>query len=193
MPRITWDDALLVEVDVIDRQHRQLIDLINQLDEALVAGQARAVMDSIFGELESYIVTHFSTEERVFEDFGALDLEAHRKEHEAFTRRIGEMRRQLRHDSQAANEVMQYLADWLVHHILGRDKRTLDLIRGRSGKNGDACLSGRGRYRGRQDFRHDADRGSASWIARRHIVSLGHPCGTAQNVNRDISFVTSRK
>lgn len=137
MALITWDDALLVEVDVIDRQHRQLVDLINQLDEALVAGQAQGVMDSIFGELESYIVTHFSTEERVFEDFGASDLEAHRKEHEAFTGKIGEMRRQLRHDGQAANEVMQYLADWLVHHILGRDKRTLDLIRGDAGESDD--------------------------------------------------------
>lgn len=137
MPLITWDDALLVEVDVIDRQHRKLVKLINDLDEALVAGKAPALMNSIFGELESYIVTHFSTEERVFEDFGALDLEDHRREHEAFTRKIGEMRRQFEHDGRAANEVMQYLADWLVSHILGRDKRTLDLIRNSSGASGE--------------------------------------------------------
>jgi hemerythrin len=31
---LTWDDSLLTGVDIIDRQHRELVDRINKLLEA---------------------------------------------------------------------------------------------------------------------------------------------------------------
>jgi len=64
MALISWNDNLSVHVGEIDRQHQQLIKMINDLDDAMKQGKGKEVLGKIVKGLSDYTAYHFSTEER---------------------------------------------------------------------------------------------------------------------------------
>jgi len=54
MALITWNAALSVGVKEIDDQHKKLIDLVNQLNDAMHAGKGRDVLGAVLAELVKY-------------------------------------------------------------------------------------------------------------------------------------------
>ena len=47
MALITWNDTLSVNVEEIDQQHRTLIAMINELNEAMKLGKGKDVLGKI--------------------------------------------------------------------------------------------------------------------------------------------------
>lgn len=124
MALIEWNDTLSVQVAEIDQQHKKLIDMINQLNDAMMVGKGKDALSGILSDLIRYTRTHFSTEEKYFNEFAYPDAEQHITEHMTFTQKVGEFKQKL--DSSALGlsiEVMNYLSDWLKHHILSIDKK----------------------------------------------------------------------
>ena len=70
MEKITWDDSFNIQVDVIDRQHRRLVELMNRL----IAIQDEKASDDdiaeILGAMTNYLGFHFDTEEQLMIDRG---------------------------------------------------------------------------------------------------------------------------
>jgi hemerythrin len=90
MAPIVWNDSLSVGVAEIDRQHKKLIAMINELDNAMTAGRGKDVMGEIVDGLIIYTATHFRTEEKYFAQFEYRDAEIHRKEHADFIGKVAE-------------------------------------------------------------------------------------------------------
>lgn len=123
MALITWDDTLSVNVAEIDRQHRKLIEIINELNEAMKAGKGKEVLTRIIGGLASYTVTHFKTEEVYFDRFGYSETDVHKKEHTAFVEKVTDFKKKFETRNLFLTiEVMNFLSDWLKNHIMGTDK-----------------------------------------------------------------------
>ena len=63
MALITWNNMLSTGVTEQDNQHKKLIDLINQLNDAMQAGKGSEVLGKVLAELVNYTVFHFGYEE----------------------------------------------------------------------------------------------------------------------------------
>lgn len=125
MPVVEWSDDLSVGVDILDRHHQRLIDLLNELYEVLRGDNGEAVVGKVLGELIRYTYYHFGEEERLMEVAGYDDLEAHRQLHRIIAEHVREMEAEFDANPRAviAAELFEFLSDWLIHHIRMEDSR----------------------------------------------------------------------
>jgi hemerythrin-like metal-binding protein len=127
MSLITWNDYFVTGIDIIDEQHRWLIDLINQAAPMLVLPYASSnqAADELLGRLTDYAVFHFQTEHRLMAEY-AIDprhSQHHQHSHGEFAARVAEMRKRYEADGDVSGgELLTFLANWLVFHILSDDK-----------------------------------------------------------------------
>jgi methyl-accepting chemotaxis protein/hemerythrin len=121
---MTWDDSLSVNVAEIDGQHKELVSLINELNESMRSGRGKRALLDVFTRLKEYTVHHFATEEALFAKFNYPGRLAHEKEHERLVNSVLELEAKFQRGQVAVtNEVMDFLKKWLLNHINGTDKR----------------------------------------------------------------------
>jgi len=120
---VEWKDEYSVGIPSIDDQHKRLLGLINQLQTAVDYQTDDAFTNEALGELVDYTRTHFVYEEKLMQDNGYPDFEAHRKEHEAMVEQVGHFLERYKQDRDATiEEVTGFLKNWLINHINGTDK-----------------------------------------------------------------------
>ncbi len=123
MALLTWDSSYSVGVKAIDEQHKKLFNLINDLFDAMKAGNGKGVIAEIIQELTNYTVYHFGYEEKLFEKFGYPDTAAHNKEHQNFVETVSKFKKEFAEGSVLLSmEVMTFLKNWLQKHIKGTDQ-----------------------------------------------------------------------
>lgn len=124
MAVIEWNDSLKVGIGVIDSEHKQLVNLTNDLNDAMKSGKAKAVMQEIIASLAQYTVTHFAEEERYFDKYAYPEKTAHKKQHAEFVAKVSGFQKDLADEKVALSiDVVHFLADWLKSHICGEDKK----------------------------------------------------------------------
>ena len=82
MSLITWRDEFSVGVDAVDHEHREMIDLINALDEAMEKEADHNAIVGTLGEIYARIAAHFALEEKVMRDARYSALASHKQDHE---------------------------------------------------------------------------------------------------------------
>ncbi len=120
---IEWSPVFEIGVRKIDSQHRHLAALINEFHEALTTRGNGAVFP-VLNRLVQYVEEHFRDEEALMTTAHFPDLPKHRIEHEKLTREIFLLAE--KHASGVAEigiEVMEFLKNWLLDHILHQDKQ----------------------------------------------------------------------
>jgi hemerythrin len=124
MALIEWNPAYSVKVETFDEQHKKLIDLINQLHEAMKSGQGVTVIGIVLQSLINYTDIHFTGEINLMQANGYPDLARHQAEHEKFVKELVEFQQKYQDGSALLTmEVLSFLTDWLVNHIQGEDKK----------------------------------------------------------------------
>ena len=126
MALITWEPSIMVGVPDIDKQHKRLVDLINELHAAMAKGQGRDVVGRVVDALVSYTKEHFGFEERLMEQAGIAGLAVHKAQHKKFVDQLAGFRD--RYNSGAINlstDVLNFLSNWLTEHIAKTDKQVL--------------------------------------------------------------------
>ena len=130
MALITWGPKLEVGIGIIDSQHRRLVGLINQLDEAIEKGRANDVVDETLKGLIDYTHTHFRTEEELLKEHDYEDYTLHCREHRIFTDQIEIYRDRLDAGSlRISSDVMGYMRGWLLTHIGSSDRAYLRTLK----------------------------------------------------------------
>lgn len=123
-PLVVWTDALSVGVPKIDAQHKRLVDYINQLNDAMRANKSHQVLVGIVEKLKNYVVEHFSSEEDLFSRSAYPDVASHKRTHEKFVEKIATFENDLKKGRVTVQiDVLNFLKDWLVKHIMGTDKQ----------------------------------------------------------------------
>ena len=122
MTLIEWTPTLSVSIAMIDEQHKKLFGYMNELYDAQEQGKTQDVLIRIFDSLEEYTRTHFSLEEEYFEKFGYAGKEPHIAQHQDFIRKLGDLRKQILAGNEDAEDLLDFLVDWLMHHIKGSDQ-----------------------------------------------------------------------
>jgi len=130
MALITWGPKLEVGIKIIDKQHRGLIDLINELHQAMTEDRTMEVMTKIFGELVKYTHDHFGYEEGLMKQHGYEEYEEHRQEHMVFTDQMDMYRDGFEGGSMKVTaNVLEFLRNWLLTHITGTDRGYVSLFK----------------------------------------------------------------
>ena len=122
-PLMEWSSALSVGHAEIDRQHQVLIEIANRLNAAMRAGHDRQIAGPILDELVSYTLNHFSYEEKLMERHAYPGRDQHTAEHGKLIADVTKFKQQF--DSGNAGisvELMGFIRDWLVDHILKVDR-----------------------------------------------------------------------
>ena len=71
-----WDESLSVGINVIDAQHKRIVQYINELATARDNGD-RATIGKVLDGMIDYTVTHFAFEESLMERAGYPILREH--------------------------------------------------------------------------------------------------------------------
>jgi len=117
----SWDDSLSVGIDVIDEQHRRIVDYINELDAAHL-NKDRDKVTQVLMALVDYTISHFAFEENLMTESGYPLSEAHKKVHESFTAHINNYKEQHENGQDITRQLMSELQIWLTNHIKKEDK-----------------------------------------------------------------------
>ena len=124
MALLAWKDAYSVKIKEVDDQHKKLIDMINELNDAMAQGKAKDALGTILDKLVSYAASHFVLEERLMQTHGYEGYQEHKDKHEKMTAKILDLQRQFKSGQAAMTiEVMNFLKNWLDKHIVGTDMK----------------------------------------------------------------------
>jgi hemerythrin-like metal-binding protein len=125
MSLITWKDELhSVQHTTIDNQHKRLVEMVNELNDAMSSRKGYDVTNAILQKAVEYTVYHFKTEEDLMKEFSYPGMEEHKAEHQAFILKVTSLKLDFNQGvGTVPRELLGYLRDWLANHITDTDKK----------------------------------------------------------------------
>lgn len=122
MAFFNWEDRFSVGIAEIDMQHQKLVQMLNELYDAMKAGKGNDVLGKVLNGMIQYTASHFATEERYMKLHGYPDFAVHKKEHDSLTQQVLELQEQFKAGQPVLSmKVGTFLKGWLVNHISGTD------------------------------------------------------------------------
>ncbi len=120
---IRWNQTYELGHAEIDNQHKKLVDIINDFYNAFANAEAHEKIGQIINDLVNYTVFHFTSEEEIFIDSAYPEKETHLKTHKSFVDKLKDYHREIKEGNMTTTyDLMTFLRDWLVNHIMGTDK-----------------------------------------------------------------------
>lgn len=135
MTFLQWSPQLSVGIDFMDADHRRLMELLTELDDLVESGPVQPVAIDKLDEIIDFAEQHFRLEERLMEESEYEEFEQHRQAHEVLLQDISGLRQYLTTGEKTAGpKIMEFLKDWLVHHIAESDKELGGFLERRLGR-----------------------------------------------------------
>ena len=123
MALIEWKSSFSVGVAALDADHRQLIDLINELHDACGRNQGQSVAASILMRLKDHIVTHSKREEAFLMRLGYPDLATHKSHHDetiSAVHRLTELSA-VSDNNDVRQKILGFMKAWFANHVICTD------------------------------------------------------------------------
>jgi hemerythrin len=127
-----WTEELGTGIDDIDRQHIELISQVNTLLAACNDAKGRDEIGKFLTYMGEYVAFHFAAEEREMTGSRYPGLAQHEQEHEAFKKRIADLKRSFLEQGASTSVVLMTVrsaGEWLVGHIMNTDKAMAGFLR----------------------------------------------------------------
>ncbi len=123
---VEWKDRYAVGIQLIDDQHKSLIEVTNELFRGCVLGQteAQAYFSVAIKKAVEYIKNHFTTEEQMMVKADYPGYAEHKKLHEEFIRQVLVEAANFNEGRKfVPNHFARFLRDWILEHIGVADQR----------------------------------------------------------------------
>jgi hemerythrin-like metal-binding protein len=123
MATIPWTKAYSVGVPAIDKDHRNLFELIDTLNRALDKKLSKEKIAKAITGLIQYTEGHFAREERVMARYGYPGIGKHRVQHRNLELLVHAIYNVFIEDPDSIDpqKLMKFLNHWLVDHIIRVD------------------------------------------------------------------------
>ncbi len=135
---LIWTDAMATDIAMVDEQHQELLDIFNRIALAQAQDAASDTIIALLDELVAYTRYHFREEEKLMLKWAvdAAHRMMHLRAHESFRGFLQQAHRVLRERSAERSEdvsvdLLAFLAQWLLHHIMEVDRQMARQIRAR--------------------------------------------------------------
>ena len=126
--RLEWTDELSVCIPEIDAEHQHFIQLINELNEAIIARIDLTEIKKLMQAILDDAVAHFAHEEALFKEWGYPAAEEHANKHAQILLAMREIMGRFEHDGVEYEWVDAGLQvkDTLIEHLLTEDMKYRD-------------------------------------------------------------------
>lgn len=119
--RLTFDEASMGTHDRdIDKQHKKLIDIINQLEISRDSHCTPDMIQPVLASLENYVVEHFRFEEGLMEKRHCSAAAKNQEAHRMLVEKFGEWKQRYTASGKQLSlvtELHAFLNKWLIGHI----------------------------------------------------------------------------
>lgn len=141
---IQWTNDLNTGIEVIDEQHKRILEFINKLGK----GGNHQTVGLVLEELVDYTVSHFAFEESLQEEAGYKFAKPHKAVHEMFITRVTKFVDRHKAGEDVSKELYNMLSTWLISHIKRDDMayvtavktNILGIIEGKAKKNDEGWV-----------------------------------------------------
>ncbi len=121
------DEGHSLGLSIIDEEHKKVIDIINMVIAAKQHDNYPGEVEKMLHEMIDFSWRHFKTEERYMLEFDYPEYQYHKEEHFDFVQRMNSyFGRVVDGDYHVANEILEYLKEWLLKHIQGTDAKYVE-------------------------------------------------------------------
>ncbi len=130
MAFIDWSDNLATGIASIDAQHKRLIQIVNDLHDAMKVGKGREVIEKTLRELISYTDYHFTNEERAFDSYAYPETAAHKRQHVELIKELAlQLQRYQRREPSLTVSTLDFLSKWVRNHIMVEDMKYVPFLK----------------------------------------------------------------
>ena len=122
-----FKEEFLTGIELIDREHKKLFEIANELcelkSEEFIPDKYDNIRD-ILEKLRDYTLTHFEHEEEYMRSIGYKKMFTQLSQHNALRETINSWDLDVIDENQneAIDEMLGLVTNWLVNHILSEDK-----------------------------------------------------------------------
>ena len=130
MSLIIWNDSLITGIDMIDAQHKILINKVNKLQSCIQNENSFDNLSILLDELLEYTIYHFEMEEELFNNSKYSEEDSQLKENDTFSSYIkGFLDIKNRDNILEAKNLLKYLNNWIVYHIKEVDMKYVPFLK----------------------------------------------------------------
>lgn len=127
-------EELRIGYFAVDEQHKEILDTINHLCQAVEENKPREDVIVVLNSLEGYLNTHFEMEESIMVRRGYPKHEDHKTEHEYFRKEFEKLKISLLEYTSTVKwsgteKMKNLLIDWNINHIKTSDRDFGNFIR----------------------------------------------------------------
>ena len=127
---IRWSAAFEIGIDFLDEQHRQILEMINELHRRVANGASQEELERLLDAIVQHIRDHFESEEKTLQEHDYPELEEHRQIHARLTRQILDYQKRVKQEKNIISyDLLAFLKDWLTKHICLIDKKYASFLR----------------------------------------------------------------
>lgn len=125
MTLVEWRDDFKIGIDSVDYEHRQMIELINDVHAKLSADAPKNEILDFLGEVFTRISAHFALEEKIMSSWKYDQYEEHKADHEHLLDEIRDIMDGFEAGTIAAaeQELSGRLNAWFTDHFKTKDAR----------------------------------------------------------------------
>ena len=123
---VVWDEKFATNIDLIDKQHRELVKLTNTLYQTCLGRDENTVKTAFkeaLSRMVEYVRFHFNAETELLKRANYPDYEAHKTMHDILIKKILEAAQDFNKGKHfVPNNFVRTLKEWVFGHIAFYDK-----------------------------------------------------------------------
>ncbi|MBI4808325.1 MAG: bacteriohemerythrin [Nitrosomonadales bacterium] len=122
---LVWREQLSVGNNVIDTDHKYLIEIINRVEQSMAARDRRGLAAEL-DDLSQYSLVHFDREEKIAAAVGYTQVPHLNESHQALLAKLNQVRGEfdamgVEWSAEAVEHFSGFLRNWLVDHVIKED------------------------------------------------------------------------
>ena len=126
---LKWQPGFNLGIPEVDKQHKKIIELINDLNQAFIKDNTSKKIGNILDEMSSYATEHFKTEEDLFKKTNFPLSKEHIAQHAYFVNKVEDFKRNFSDGQSITFRLMKFLRSWWTNHILDSDREYVEIIK----------------------------------------------------------------
>jgi len=120
---LEWGAAWMTGNEVIDADHKMLVQYVNDLSRAMHRGEGRNVVSDILAKLVQYTRDHFAREEMIWRNGGLSSFAQHQSIHAKLVVEVEAIQNDfVAGKATLTADLMSFLREWLINHVFKADK-----------------------------------------------------------------------
>ncbi len=122
LTKISWTNELSIGNINVDNDHKQLLDIYNDLVDLIELNKNREEFAKILSKMTDYVLKHFKQEEFYMQELAYPKLTEHKQYHRNYNYKVS----MYNVDLLSANppdpkDILEFLEKWWKNHILNND------------------------------------------------------------------------